>query len=178
MSSGVGGLPANSTPATWPSGHHFKERHCAPALIMRAFLTAQFDAGGPGLRRVVTQITRRNSREGGRRAVDWLRQPALTAGKGRVRGPRSRGAVPLSDGLLANGQPVRHANRQKGRGPNSWLTRRRDLRTMTRHFPQTVTHAMRRLANKAAWQDGYHSCSRTVTRLGLKGDRAGRRRNS
>lgn len=45
MSSGVGGLPANNTPATWPSGHHFKERHCATALIMRAFLTAQFDSG-------------------------------------------------------------------------------------------------------------------------------------
>ena len=38
MSSGVGGLPANSSPATWPSGHHFKERFHATALIMRGFL--------------------------------------------------------------------------------------------------------------------------------------------
>lgn len=38
MSSGVGGLPANNTPATWPSGHHFKERFHATALIMRGFL--------------------------------------------------------------------------------------------------------------------------------------------
>jgi hypothetical protein len=45
MSSGVGGLPANSTPATWPSGHHFKERHCAPALIMRAFFDCSVRCG-------------------------------------------------------------------------------------------------------------------------------------
>ena len=45
MSSGVGGLPANSTPATWPSGHHFKERHCATALIMHDFSAAHFDNG-------------------------------------------------------------------------------------------------------------------------------------
>ena len=44
MSSGVGGLPANSTPATRPSGHRFKERHCATALIM-AFSASRFDSG-------------------------------------------------------------------------------------------------------------------------------------
>lgn len=44
MSSGVGGLPANNTPATWPSGHHFKERFHATAMIIRGFL-----AGGRGL---------------------------------------------------------------------------------------------------------------------------------
>ena len=109
--------------------------------------------------------------------MDRLTQPALTAGKGRVRGPRSRGAVPLSDGLVANGQPVIHANRQKGRGPNTWLTRGYDLRTITRNFLQAVTQAMRHLANKAAGQEGYHPCSRTVSRLGHKGDRAGGRRN-
>lgn len=86
--------------------------------------------------------------------MDRLRQPALTADKGRVRDPRSRGAVHLSDGLLANGQPVRHANRQKGRGPSSWLTRGHYLRTMTRHFLQAVTHAMRHLANKVAGPRG------------------------
>ena len=143
-------MPANSTPATWPSGHHFKERHCATALIMRDFSAAHFYRDGPGLGRVVSQIKKRTSREGRRRAVDRLTQPAQAAGKGRVRPPRSRGAVPLRDGLLANGQPARHADRQKGWDENSWMTRGHDLRTMTRHFLQAVTHATRHLANKAA----------------------------
>ena len=86
--------------------------------------------------------------------MDRLTQMVLAAGKARVRGPRERGAVPLSDGLLANGQPIMHANRQKGRGPNTWLTRGHDFRTITRNFPQTVTQAMRHLANKAAGHRG------------------------
>ena len=133
------------------------------ALIMRAFFDCSVRCGWSRTEKVVTQITQRNSREGGRRAVGRLRQPALTAGKGRVRGPRSRGAVPLSDGLLANGQPVRHANRQKGRGPDSWLTRRRDLRTMTRDFLQPVTHAMRHLAIKAAGLRGKKAIIQAAT---------------
>lgn len=47
MLSGVGGLPANRTPATWPSGRNFKERDHATALKMRGFsCCAWWQAGG------------------------------------------------------------------------------------------------------------------------------------
>ena len=87
MSSGVGGLPANNTPATWPSGHRFNERFHVTALIIRGFSWRPTSIlGGPGLRRVVSQILQRRSREGGRRAVDYSMLSALATGNGRVRG--------------------------------------------------------------------------------------------
>lgn len=65
MSSGVGGLPANSTPATWPSGHHFKERFCATTLIMRGFLEWSRGCYGGPLRKRVAPEWKEESRRSG-----------------------------------------------------------------------------------------------------------------